>query len=407
MKKFLILSVFLFLGCCQEAGDQEIGEMKATQVRIEKVDKEDKSPREMLYEAFNTQNFLDLHVILAGFPKDDRSIQDYFQFIGEKETRPRKRRSCSSLSETGYVLGNWNDVLEAASQTPLVVINEDHQRPSHRLLIQKLGNELRAEGFDYYAAETFDTGRNDFNSWQELVMSRGFAENSDGYYSSEPVFSELIVSLLADGYKPVAYDVLIPPTDSENGDLRRLNREFGQATNLYNRVFAKDQDAKLLVHVGHSHVFETPDAGRRVWMGTLLTDILRTNPLTISQTECISSTASLKSPEIYFYQNYDEVNPKVDIIVAWPPSSEFSARQERSALDMRQVYNIEFDPKEVETILFEAFPSSAGLNTLAFDRVIYNGDGEQPQLVLSSGEYRLTATSLGKLLHEEKLIVVP
>lgn len=131
---------------------------------------------------------------------------------------------------------------ELAKSYPIVLLNEAHNVALTRSLTVQLLGRLRAEGFDYFAAETLyqtDTG----------LQARGYPVDKSGFYTEEPVCAEMVRTALKLGFKVVAYEAQSAPS----GDAR----EAGQARNLYNAVFKRDPKARLVVDAGYSHIVKT------------------------------------------------------------------------------------------------------------------------------------------------------
>jgi hypothetical protein len=140
---------------------------------------------------------------------------------------------------------NWQSidavdaVVEMAAQRHIVMVNEAHHDAHTRELTLALLPRLRALGFRYFAAEALSDKDTD-------LMRRGYPiETSGSEYLLEPLYGEIIREAIKLGYTIVPYD---SDTASEN------SRDTDQARALYEKVFAKDPQAKLFVHAGYSHI---------------------------------------------------------------------------------------------------------------------------------------------------------
>ncbi|MCR9130503.1 MAG: hypothetical protein NXI12_13365 [Alphaproteobacteria bacterium] len=185
-------------------------------------------------------------------------------------------------------------VIEAARAAQIVIINEAHDQPFHRHVIAQLGLAL-SDDFEVFAAETFNYVR--------LMEPR--EPGPLGWYDREPVFARQIAALDEAGYRFVAYEIRAPQRDpeAESREARIAVREEAQADNLIAEVLADDPDARILVHVGYSHVLEAPqpqpgmgsdgeDAEPLVWFAARLKAKTGIDPLTISQTHCSPAAAA-------------------------------------------------------------------------------------------------------------------
>ncbi|WP_143000907.1 hypothetical protein [Flavobacterium saliperosum] len=160
------------------------------------------------------------------------------------------------------------EILEKAKNEKLVMFNENHFYPNHRILLTKLLPELKKSGFRYFALETLDEKKD------SILNKGGKLDMETGFYTREQYFAELIRTAQSLGFQFVAY---------ENQD-KCKDREMGQADNLYNNTFAIDNNAKVIVLAGISHITEQPDANGKKWMAQIFKEKYRIDPLTFSQT---------------------------------------------------------------------------------------------------------------------------
>jgi len=159
-------------------------------------------------------------------------------------------------------------IIAEAKQTNLVMINENHFMPQHRIFVYNLLSELKDNGYKYFALETLN-GQQD----SLLNLKEGFPTLETGFYTREQNYGKLIRYAKALGFEFVAYE----SDDS-------MEREMGQAQNLYKKTFGIDKNAKVLLLGGIDHILEEPTAKGKKWLGTVLKEKYNINPLTISQT---------------------------------------------------------------------------------------------------------------------------
>jgi hypothetical protein len=134
-------------------------------------------------------------------------------------------------------------IVDMAASRRIVMINEAHHDAHTRELTLELLPRLRAMGFRYFAAEAVDDK-------DPGLMQRGYPNESTGSeYLLEPLYGEIIRQAIKLGYIIVPYDVDV----SSSGD-----RDTIEARTLYEKVFAKDPQAKLFVHAGYSHIDKAP-----------------------------------------------------------------------------------------------------------------------------------------------------
>lgn len=176
------------------------------------------------------------------------------------------------------------EIVRRAAATRIVILNEQHDDPRDRAFALEVARALRPLGYRYLAAEDFAVGDDPAHaaSTRDLIRD-GFVRRDTGYYLNDPVFAGYVRTALRLGYAPVAYE----STEAQNarGPVRQA-REDGEAANLQ-AFLARTPGAKLLIHVGHGHVIETPLAGGEgrptLMMAGRLKQLTGIDPLTIDQ----------------------------------------------------------------------------------------------------------------------------
>jgi hypothetical protein len=134
-------------------------------------------------------------------------------------------------------------VAAMATDRHIVMVNEAHHDAHTRELTLALLPRLRALGFRYFAVEALGDKDPD-------LMQRGYVTDTSGSeYLLEPLYGEIIRQAIKLGYIIVPYD----PENTGNED-----RDTRQAQELYEKVFAKDPQARLFVHAGYSHIDKAP-----------------------------------------------------------------------------------------------------------------------------------------------------
>lgn len=191
----------------------------------------------------------------------------YQEVLGARESPyPLRPEVVSTLREKA-VKGK-GPVLEALlSRTGgerVVMLNENHFMPWHRMLLTELLPQLRKQGFRYLALEAL-AGDSLLNAGQAPDLKTGF-------YAREQYFYRLLRTAQALGFEFVSYE-------ADQGD-----RETGQARNLYRKTFGKDPDARVVVLAGLAHIYES-EGGSRTRMARHFKSLYGIDPLTISQTD--------------------------------------------------------------------------------------------------------------------------
>lgn len=305
------------------------------------------------------------------------------------------------------------DVILALAKTrQAIFFNEAHSAPITRTLTIELLAKLRAEGFNYFAAETLYATDHD-------LQTRGYPTANSGFYVNEPLYGEMVRTALKLGFHVIAYDV----ENAGAGDAR----ERAGAQNLYSQVFKKDPDARLIVNAGFAHVQKTGKYLGGSSMGEFFHKISGIDPLTVEQTMLIQHAKQDQDHPYYLaaMQAQHPTQPIVfvaadgkpwtlkpgqyDMSVFFPPQASASARPAWLSLDgLRVVYPVSSDLcNQKFPCLIEARYAGESDDAVAADRAMINvvaenapmterilsGHGEaQSVLFLRPGKYRLTAT---------------
>ncbi len=299
-------------------------------------------------------------------------------------------------------------ILELARSRRIVIVNEAHHVALHRAFTHQLLAGLREQGYQYFAAETF-------NPFTKKLAERGYPVRDSGYYSCEPFFGDLIRTTLRLGFKPVAYETLNHAVEGDGVD--RINaREADQCAHLMERIFAKDPEAKVLIHVGYSHATEdsrTLEDGRELaWMAARLAKATGLDPLTIDQTELTERGTREASSNIWQMLTPDgfvleepvvfetdegqfrvtgDWAGKVDLQVLHPPVNLVDGRPDWVTMDgYRKLVPI---PDGIEAtdgrLLVQAFVASESADAIPMDQLLLLPGQPHPALALPPGEYRI------------------
>ena len=180
-----------------------------------------------------------------------------------------------------------------------VFFNENHSYPLTRTLTVQMLERLRQDGFDTFAAETL------YQTDMEALAKRGYAISATGFYTEEPIYSEMVHEALRLGYRVVAYEALSDATADA--------REAEQARNLQRDVFEKHPDARLVVNAGYAHIQEHGKYLGGSAMGQHFARITDIDPLTVEQTMLIPHD-KLTSDHPYYRAVMEKLTPKQPIV---------------------------------------------------------------------------------------------
>lgn len=174
--------------------------------------------------------------------------------------------------------GNFDEALlnESLKTSNVVIINESHHHPEHRVLLSKWLQKFADLGFEYLAVEAL------FN---DSITKRNYPLQTDGFYTKEPHFANLLREAKRKNFKLISYD-----------DYAQKNRDSVAAVNLYNKTLALNPKAKVVVYVGYEHLNEDTNL-QKPWLAAYLKILYDIDPLTISQTNFYQ----------YYIQDYQKV----------------------------------------------------------------------------------------------------
>ncbi|MBO9204376.1 MULTISPECIES: hypothetical protein [Niastella] len=193
-------------------------------------------------------------------------------------------------------------ILKEAKKYRILLINEAHHRPEHRLFTKSLLKDLHKIGYNVFMAEGIKL--------KNGIADIGYPISSDGVFINEPVYGSLIRYAKRIGYDVNAYEydsgkknwddsikldkygsikyINYEPRDSivllfdEKGLKQTILtsvRERAQAANIL-EVIKRHPASRFVIHVGYGHLYESGPM-----MATQLKELLQGEEmLTIDQT---------------------------------------------------------------------------------------------------------------------------
>ncbi len=251
--------------------------------------------------------------VTANFPLD-RPLIDFSDFT----------ENYSPISAQEYVLKRANDA-------EILILNEAHHYPSHRIFARKLLAGLWSQGYRYLGLEA-------------LSMVPDFKQpiyplSSLGYYCNEPTFANFIREAIGLGF------ILFPYESSKQGK----EREIEQAKNIASFI-EENKEGKTLIYCGYSHNYECE---MQVWekaMAGRLTELTGLNPLTVDQTSFNGITEITLDESVVFVdsleQSYLSTNC-IDVFIFHPPFSPVDGKAMWKATSSTQWVKVDFLTKQV------------------------------------------------------------
>ena len=242
---------------------------------------------------------------LVAPPRDTSSFMDFYatiaSFVGEYDeahARYAKPADADPVSSGHLRAVPANALVLAQAQgRDYVLLNESHAQVQTRAALYTLLAPLRAAGFTHLALEALTApdpepaGDNACAApllFDDKLPQRGFPAKQTGYYTSEPVYGELLREALRLGFVLVSYD------GGGNGGPREQHQ-----ARMIACIREREPAARVVVIGGFGHIAENPDrtypGGR---MGYRLGQLTHSDPLSVDMTELLAiDPSSLRFPE--------------------------------------------------------------------------------------------------------------
>jgi hypothetical protein len=335
-----------------------------------------------------------------------------FSFIGEyhksmvsfdKAVDNFTDQKLEKLPETIKLEPALEYILNLSSSSQIVIINETHHQPLHRVFTESMLQGLYQNGYRYLGLEAL--------AEDSLINIRKYPLQTDGYYTSEPQFGNMLRRALDLGFTVFGYEA------EGSGSVR----EKGQAANIYKRL-QRDPDAKIVIHCGFSHVIEgsVPNWGKA--MAGELKALSGIDPLTIDQVELTEHSSEKYESEYYIpgsvikeavvligsqgkpvFLNSDSTQTDLQIM---HPRTDYE--HERPDWLLRNSFKFFSLKKLLENIklpcLTAAYPVNEEIESVPMD-VIEITDPAKKSLVLPPGDYKLVITDAHKKIATRNITV--
>ena len=200
----------------------------------------------------------------------NNSSYDTLIFNYEKKRKEKYNvfiHGVTNYSDTYLNNAVFEEIGKITKENRVLILNEDHYYPKHRIFGMELLEILKANGYKYISLEAFNVDN-------KITF---IPNKSNGTYINESYFAHFIRKSKELGFVILGH---------ENYD-DNLDRELGQAKNLM-KVFENDVDAKIFAYVGHSHLEEVNI--KKKWMAQYFKELSGINPVTINQVAVCADT---------------------------------------------------------------------------------------------------------------------
>ena len=291
-------------------------------------------------------------------------------------------------------------ILDLATSTRVVIINEAHHISQHRAFTHQLMATLSEQGYTHFAAEAFCTTCNE-------IAPGGIPLVTSGLYILDPVFGDLVRQSVTKGYELVSYEMRPDQLEVsyESMEARTEARELAQAENLA-KFLRANPDARVLVHVGFAHVVEGRLSNTELFASKLKA-ITGIDPLTIDQFEGTPSAITPSSdpplyrafqdkfgePEIAMAFRNSTSDPigayAVDVTVVHPRYDDKNGRPGWLSMEgYRTPRLINIEPLN-EPTLIRAFVCNEPPMAVPMDQVLAAEGNRHVWLMLPEGNYKI------------------
>ena len=284
-----------------------------------------------------------------------------------------------------------------------VILNESHVSQRDRAFASQLVAGLQQKGFSVLAVEGIFPN-------SDVVGPDGFVNSGAGFYTNDPIFSEMLGNAVRRGMHVYPYDAAPRPGAPFQ------EREQAQAANLA-AIARRHPDAGIIVLAGGSHGSTLPAEDGRARMGFWLQQQGVGEVFSINQTNAHVADSTLISARSCWGLDETPENPVLlpesakaddgfDAYIAHP-SGQFRART--GDLTGRVPVQTKLSSTAVRPLLVRAFPEDADPNhSVPFDQFLVTDQGAtHAQLFLRPGRYRVVEELVGciRRTHAHKLIV--
>ena len=288
-------------------------------------------------------------------------------------------------------------IIEQAEKEQIIMVNEAHHKPLHRVFTRSLLKGLYDQGFRYFGLEAIsnpDAAPPQFRD--TLFRERGYPLNSpvSGSYVTEPQMANLIREAHQLGYTLFGYDKF------------SKTREIDQASYI-SKILEKDPEAKILIHCGWYHLLEKENRGK-TWMAYHLNKMTGINPFTIYLDLLVERNCTQESP---LYQMMDFKEPTIfrneqgnyykgkrglrlfDALVYFPRTKYINNRPDwlvkSNSNKMYKVDNISI----LYPCIVKAYKNDESNRAVPIDIIELEFAMDRTVLVLPKGSYRLVITN--------------
>ena len=307
---------------------------------------------------------------------------------GSREIEPRHRDTMRRYAQSVAAL---DYLLERAEDERLLIVNEGHHVPQHRVFTTQLLRGLYDRGYRNFGLEAF------FEPADSLLRAQGYPNVTMGFYTKEPRFGELLREATRLGYRVFGYDA--------GGTDGPAQREAGQAENI-ERYLRQYPEGKTLIHCGFDHALEGEMGG--AWEYAMAERVKQNtgiDPLTINQTDQTERSrrelehpyrqlANVNVPTVFLDASYQPLGKRrgathSDVLVFHPRTDPARVRPQWLTYGTRKVVSLDLSgvPFAPPYLVF-AYPETEAIGS-AVPYDLRETTARRVDLVLTPGTFRI------------------
>jgi hypothetical protein len=351
-----------------------------------------------------------------------QAMMTYYSFLGDypkllyysdsrfkEEIKKEKIEYDTTFVKSHSFVNAAQYIITQARQQQVVMINEAHHIPYHRVFVLLMLKDFYKAGYRYLALETLD---------DSLINRKKYPDYNTGYYTREPLYGEMLREAMKIGFKLVQYEP-IQDCDNKGSDPNYCNRfrDSLMAINLAH-FLKKNKQGKLLVYAGYGHIYEDNDSGWK-GMAQYFKQFTMIDPFTIDLTReiehfypqlenkefvAVNKFKKIKEPVIALQSNKPWHDNHVDAIVIFPRYlTKGKARSSFYSIDgRRKIYNLSSLHLKPGQFVQAFYANEKAGKRVPADQVVIRKQNND--LYLFSGTYSLEIKdNKGHLVHKIKI----
>lgn len=220
-----------------------------------------------------------------------------YEFIGLTGRDPQNgTKRSDTINISSYNICNAKElIIKSAKNEQVLMINESHLRPSNRLFMKSLLEQLRNSGYTNFCVEALEYNSSKYDDIKSIMDL--------GFYTKEPCYAEMMREALRLGFNIYGYEAT--PSDYKSSN----NRDSIQAVHL--RDITRANDGKTIIYAGYGHTSKTSKSS----MYNYFKNLSGVTPLSVNQTTFIERPSRKHENVLYIalWENYPDIREPMAI----------------------------------------------------------------------------------------------